>query len=178
MKTFSLISELNFLWCSLKLFPLVLWEQSLSPLAAPSWQGVVQNQVPPESCFLQADPPQLSLVLQTLPQLCSFSKQPPAHQHLYFHEGPKTAPRTGGAPAMPSTGDDPCPDPAATLFLIPVYLCHALVKPVGAAVTGSVQFWDICVSCQAGMLSTVFLAPFQQQVCVHLSPSLLHFHWC
>lgn len=39
----------------------------------------------------------------------------------------------------------------------------------GAAVTGSVQFRDIWVSCQAGTRSVVVLALCQQQVCARLS---------
>lgn len=38
--------------------------------------------------------------------------------------------------------------------------------------TGSVQFWDIFVSCQAGMLTMIFLAPFQQHRCVCIYPPL------
>lgn len=42
----------------------------------------------------------------------------------------------------------------------------------GAAVTGSVQFRDIWVSCQAGTRSVVVLALCQQQVCARVYPWL------
>lgn len=76
-KKFLLSSNLNFPWQSLRLFSLVLslvpWQQSVTqPLAAPSRQGIVESQrVPPGLLCSRLRPPQLLLVLQTLPLLHS-----------------------------------------------------------------------------------------------------------
>lgn len=97
------------------------------------------------------------------PSSVPFSGQAPAPQHLYFHEGPKTAPRIVGA----AQGTIPALVPLATLLLISVYLCPCFSEPSGVLLCQALcSLGYQCEECRAW-----FSLLCQQQVCVHLSPA-------
>ncbi|KAK4824211.1 hypothetical protein QYF61_012125 [Mycteria americana] len=109
MKTFFLISSLNLPWRNLRPFPLVL-----------SLAAVESDEVSPQPPFLQAQQPQvpqplpISLVLQTLPQLCcpSLDTLQPLHVSLGVG-GPTLNTAFEVRPHQcPVQGHDHCPSPA------------------------------------------------------------------